>query len=238
MSRPTVTERPLVAPAAWESAVCAWPDDEARDWSRRLIDAALKDPAVEAVVATGSAVRDVDHSDDLDLVLVYRTPRPALPRPPISVDLRCYEHADAAARVATGHSHLSWAVRFGRVLFERDGWWSQFRARWNDRLLLPSAEESDGRARRAEQQSNGLAAAGDEDAAAELHLAALTHRARAALTRAGVFPQSRPELPIQLRAVGEHDLSERLQQALTCRRLMSESPVAASHGTTGDGQRM
>jgi len=65
MSRPTVTERPVVAPAAWGSAVCAWPDDEARDWSRRLIDAALKDPAVEAVVATGSAVRDVDHSDDL-----------------------------------------------------------------------------------------------------------------------------------------------------------------------------
>lgn len=238
MSRPTITERPPVATGGWESAVSAWPDDEARDWSRRLIDAALKDPAVEAVVATGSAVRDVDHSDDLDLVLVYRTQRPGLPRPPISVDLRCYDHADAAARVATGHSHLSWAVRFGRVLFERDGWWSQFRARWNDRLLLPSAEESDEHARRAEQQSDDLAVAGDDDAAAELHLAALTHRARAALTRAGVFPQSRPELPVQLSAVGEHGLSERLQEALICRRRMSESPVAANSSTAGAEQRM
>ena len=236
MRHPAVTERPPVTPDGWEASVCAWPDDEARDWSRRLIEAALEDPAVNAVVATGSAVRDVDHCDDLDLLLVYRTQRPGLPRPPISVDLRCYDHADAAARVATGHSHLSWAVRFGRVLFERDRWWSQFRARWNDRLLLPSAEESDERARRAEQQSNDLAAAGDDDAAAELHLTALTHRARAALSRAGVFPQSRPELPVQLRTVGEHGLSERLQKALSCRRRMSEPPVEATRSATGDGQ--
>ena len=225
MNRPTVTERPLVVPARWDATVCTWPDDEARDWARHLMDTAHQHAAVKAVVATGSAVRDVDHSDDLDLVLVYRTARPALHRPPISVDLRCYGHHDVTARLATGHSYLSWAVRFGRVLFERDRWWSRLRDRWNDRLLLPSTDEANERARRAERQRDGLAAAGDDDAAAELHLAALTHRARAALTSAGVFPQSRPELAAQLRGVGEHDLAERLDEALAHRRRMS-SPQA------------
>lgn len=221
MSSPTITERPRATPASWEAAVCSWPDDEARDWARRTIRAASQNGAVSAVVATGSAVRDVDRSDDLDLVFVYRAERPSLPRPPISVDLRCYDQADVAARLAAGHSYLSWAVRFGRVLFERDRWWSRLRTVWNDRLLLPSAAEALERARRAERQRDGLAAAGDDDAADELHLTALTHRARAALTRSGIFPQSRPELSAQLRRIGEDALAERLGEALARRSLLS-----------------
>ena len=114
------TERPQVVPACWEAAVCSWPDNGARDWARDLMKAARRSGTVNAVVATGSAVRDVDRGDDLDLVLVYHTVRPPLPKAPISVDLRCYELADVASRLAAGHSYLSWAVRFGRVLFERD----------------------------------------------------------------------------------------------------------------------
>ena len=148
MTHPTVTERPHEAPGRWEAALCSWPDDEARSWTRRLVAAAYGDVAVDAVVATGSAVREVDRSDDLDLVLVYRAERPALPKPPISVDLRCYDRADVAARLAAGHSYLSWAVRFGRPLYQRDRWWSRLRSRWNDRLLLPSAAEAIERAER------------------------------------------------------------------------------------------
>ena len=210
-----------MAPARWEAAVCSWPDHEARDWASDLIQAARKNRTVNAVVATGSAARDVDRSDDLDLVLIYHTVRPPLPRAPISVDLRCYDLADVSARLAAGHSYLSWAVRFGRVLVERGRWWSKLRADWNDRLLLPSAAEAIERAQRAERRRDGLAAAGDDDAAAELQLAALTHRARAALTRSGVFPQSRPELLAQLRRIGEDALAERLGEALTRRNLLS-----------------
>ena len=221
MNGQATTERPQVAPGRWEAAVCSWPDNEARDWARELMQAARQTGAVNAVVATGSAVRDVDRSDDLDLVLIYDAVRPSLARPPISVDLRCYDQADVSARLAAGHSYLSWAVRFGRVLFERDRWWSELRTEWNDRLLLPSAAEAIKRAQRAEHQRDGLATAGDNDAAAELQLAALTHRARAALTRAGVFPQSRPELAAQLRQIGEDTLAECLAEALTRRSLLS-----------------
>lgn len=220
MNGQAITERPHVVPGCWEAAVCSWPDDEARNWASDLIQAARKNGTVNAVVATGSAVRDVDRSDDLDLVLVYHTVRPPLPRAPISVDLRCYDLADVASRLTAGHSYLSWAVRFGRVLVERDRWWSKLRAEWNDRLLLPSAAEAIERAQRAERQRDALAAAGDDDAAAELQLAALTHRARAAVARSGVFPQSRPELAAQLRRIGEDALADRLSEALARRSLL------------------
>lgn len=221
MNGQTTTQKSDVAPARWEATVRSWPDSEARDWARDLMQAANHNGTVTAVVVTGSAVRDVDRSDDLDLVLVYSAVRPSLPKPPISVDLRCYDQADVAVRLAAGHSYLSWAVRFGRALFERDRWWSKLRTEWNDHLLLPSAAEAIERAQRAERQRDGLAAAGDDDAAAELQLAALTHRARAALTRSGVFPQSRPELAAQLRRIGEDALAERLSEALARRSLLS-----------------
>ena len=114
MNGRAITQRPHVAPDRWEAAVCSWPDNEARGWARDLMQAARQNGTVNAVVATGSAVRDVDRSDDLDLVLVYHAARPSLPRPPISVDLRCYDQADVSARLTAGHSYLSWAVRFGR----------------------------------------------------------------------------------------------------------------------------
>ena len=217
MTRQALRARSAPSPARWEAAVCSWPDEAARDWTRRLVDAAREDAAVEAVVATGSAVREVDRSDDLDLVLVYRTERPALPRPPISVDLRCYEQAGVASRLASGHSYLSWAVRFGRSMFERDMWWSELRTAWNDRLLLPSAAEANERARRAERQRDCLAEAGDDDAAAEQQVSALTHRARAALSSAEVFPRSRPELAGQLRLIGEQALADSLDEVLARR---------------------
>lgn len=211
-------ESPAVRAAGdWEGAVVSWPDDASLAWTRMLIDTAHRDGGIEAVVATGSAVRDVKHSDDLDLVVVHRTVRPVLTRPPISIDLRCYCEADIAPRLAIGHSLLSWAVRFGRPLFERNGWWSRLRADWNSRLLLPSAVEAHERAVRAERHRDALAEAGDFDAAAEMALAALTHRARAALSTAGVFPQSRPELPSQLRQIGEHRLADVVDEALACR---------------------
>ena len=63
-----------------------------------------------------------------------------------------------------------------------------------------------------------MVAAGDRDAAAELRASMLTHLARAALSGAAVFPQSRPELPGQLRGIGEQALADQLDEALAQRR--------------------
>ena len=109
---------------------------------------------------------------------------------------------------------MSWTVRYGRALFERGSYWTNLRADWNDRLRLPSVDESRERARKAERLYRELRAVGDTDAAAELQLSMLTHLCRAALSSGNVFPKSRPELASQLRSIGENELADRLASAL------------------------
>ena len=199
-------------------AVRSWPSAAARAWSLGALEHARSDETIEAVVASGSAVREVEISEDLDLVLVHRGRRPDLPRPPIDVDLRQYERDDVPKKLADGHDYLSWTVRFGRVLFERDAWWTRLRTEWDDRLALPSASEARKRARKTKRHYEDMIAVGDRDAAAELLVSMLTHLARAALSGGGVFPQSRPELARQLRDIGEEALADRLDEALRQRR--------------------
>ena len=191
-----------------------WPDEAARGWTCEAVEGAAENEAVKSIVATGSSVRDVEHSDDLDLVLVYGECRPILARPPISIDLRLYEQDEVLQKLAAGHDYLSWTVRYGRALFERCDWWTALRADWNDRLSLPSVTDALERAHKAEGLYKKLVEIGDADAAADLQLSMLTFLSRAALSKADVFAKSRPELPDQLRGIGEGLLAERLSDAL------------------------
>jgi len=189
-----------------------WPSGEARAWTRRLL--ADASGSILAVVAYGSAVREVESSADLDLLFVFEGDAPELDPPPSDVDLRGYARDDVEALLAGGHDVLGWALRFGVVLRQRDGWWDGLASRWRDRLPLPSESAADERAGRALRISRELEAAGDADAAEEQRLVALTQRARARLIRAGVFPGSRPELPRQLRAIGDAELARDLSEAI------------------------
>ncbi len=198
-------------------AVRAWPSSRARQWTIEAVTFARQNASIQAIVASGSAVRDVSKTDDLDLVLVYRERRPRLPRPPIGVDLQQHEETEVPRKLQDGHDFLSWAVRFGRPIFERDQWWTRLRADWNDRLSLPSAAEARKRARRARQLHQEMQSLGDYDAATENYIAMLTHLARAALSDAGVLPRSRPELAGQLRSIGDQQQADRLDDALAHR---------------------
>ncbi|MYE46351.1 MAG: hypothetical protein F4X25_06285 [Chloroflexi bacterium] len=199
-------------------AVRSWPSEAARAWTLDVVEHAATDETIEALVASGSAVREVAISDDLDLVLVYRRDRPQLPRPPIDVDLREYDEDDVPRKLAAGHDYLSWTVRFGHALFERDAWWTRLWMQWNGRLALPSSSEARKRAHKTKHQYEAMLAVGDGDAATELRVSMLTHLARAALSDCGKFPQSRPELAGQLRTIGERELADRLDEALAQRR--------------------
>ncbi|MCY3920242.1 MAG: hypothetical protein OXG38_10635 [Chloroflexi bacterium] len=205
------------APDAPLAAVRVWPSEAARTWTIDALRQAERDAAIQAIVASGSAICEVPQSDDLDLVLVYQGRRASLPRPPIDVDLRQYEQDEVARRLEAGHDYLSSVVRHGQALFDRAGWWSRLRAGWDGRLPLPSGADARARARGAQRLCEEMQAIGDIDAAAELRLSTLTHLARAALSDAGVFPQSRPELVGQLRGVGEGSLADRLADALAHR---------------------
>ena len=73
------------------------------------------------------------------------------------------------------------------------------------------------RARKAKRLYDDVVAIGDRDAAAELLVSMLTNLARAALSTAGVFPKSRPELAEQLRGIGNQALADWLAHALAHR---------------------
>ena len=212
------TAAPARQPAGFSlDAVRSWSSGEAREWTLQAVRAVRSNEAIAAVVASGSAVRGVEHSDDLDLVMVYRNHPPGLPRRPIDVDLRLYEQAVVLQKLAAGDDYLSWTVRYGRALFERGAWWTQLCADWNGRLKPPSAVQARALAAKMRTLCGEMLTVGDLDAAAEIRISMLTHLARAALSEAGVFPKSRPELPGQLDGIGEQALAGRLAAALACR---------------------
>ena len=197
--------------------VRSWPSELARSWTLTAMRVVEEDRAVRAVVGSGSAVRDVEQSDDLDLLIVYSTRPPSLPRAPIDVDLRLYEATEALRKLKAGHDYLSSTVRYGHVLFEREEWWTRLSEAWIDRLVLPSEDDARERACMMKRLYDDVVAIGDHDAAAELRVSMLTNLARAALSSAGVFPKSRPELVEQLRRINDQALADRLAYALAHR---------------------
>lgn len=220
-----------------------WPSAEARAWAAELHATANASAEIDAVIAIGSAVRAAGHAQsDVDFVLIHHGRKPkVLAAPPLDVDVRSFVRRDVSRELAAGHDWLGWAVRFGKVIFERDRFWSQLCAQWEGRLPLPSPDASLRRARRAEALARDLLVSGDDDAAAEQVVTMLTHLSRAHLLKARVYPASRPELPGQLHSIGEKGLADRLARALAGRRsiadLLGEQPRRSRSGRRSDRAR-
>ena len=207
------SSRATVPPQAL-ACVRRWPSPAARMWAEQWVPEICAVREVSAVIVVGSCVRDVPVSSDLDLVVIYESTKPVFPTPPIDVDLRSYPKAKVEERIAAGHDFLGWAVRFGCLVCEHHSYWTGVRRKWAQRLPLPSPAVADKRAEQAGKRFSELKAMGDEDAAQEQRLAMLTHRARAYLIRAGIYPASRPELPAQLKSLGEKDISKKLEDTI------------------------
>ena len=191
-----------------------WPSAAARTWVENFVQMAYDQADIRAIVAFGSIVRDVNYSVDVDLLLVYEYEKPIFPTPPLDVDVRVYRKTDMDSLVAEGHELLCWSIRFGKVIHEKNQYWTNLRKRWIANIPLPSAKIADERAKRAKQLFEELSAIGDEDAAQEQLVTMLTHLARACLIRANIYPASRPELSEQLRSIGEITLASQLTDAL------------------------
>ena len=200
-----------------EKLIHRWPTAHAREWLSLFLAQARVNRNVIAVVAIGSAVRSRVASDDLDLFVICRDSKQLSGRAPIEIDLRSADltHVDQDIRV--GRDLVVWAVRYGQPLFDRNSTWQRIVNHWKDRLPLPNPSVSMERARCAKRRLRELLDIGDEEAACELRLSYLTHRSWACLAQAGVHPQSRPELPRQLRRIGEVDLAAKLKEAISKR---------------------
>jgi hypothetical protein len=195
-----------------------WPSTEARHWIERFVADSAQDPRMLTIVAYGSTVREVAESGDIDLLYVFSHDAPLPIDPPFDVDVRGFRVDTVDQEIASGDEVLGWSLRHGVPLLDTDGYWSRLRDDWAARLPTPSASAAEERARRALKVAEGLAAGGDEDAAADLRLTGLTQRARARLIRSGVFPLSRPELPRQLTGIRETTLASELASLLSMRR--------------------
>lgn len=198
-----------LVPDGWHLVV--WPTERAREWTRDLV-ARHGDRLV--LIAIGSAARGcARNGSDLDLVALHTGPRPDVRSPP-EVEVRWVGRDLVDDAIADGDDVLAWAVAFGVPLHDAEGAWCRLVERWRSRLPLPSAKVSAGREARARRLAEDLLAAGDDDAAAEQVLSMLTHWARRLLAQHRVFPRSRPELPAQLRDVGEVAAGDLLENAI------------------------
>jgi predicted nucleotidyltransferase len=200
--------------ASVDSAIRRWPTPNSRHWTERFLTSADNDENVLAIVAVGSAIRPGVTSLDVDLVVVCRDRGQFKYKAPIEVDLRTFELDRVESELSKGHDLLAWAVKFGAVLFDRQGTWQAVVSNWRHRVPLPDSTLARERAAEVLRHIEAMKEIGDEDAEAELRLSYLTLLARAFLSEAGVFPQSRPELPGQLREIGKRTLADQLELAI------------------------
>lgn len=210
------------------AAVLRWPSAAAQHWAEFVFARLCDSPDVLAVVLFGSTIRPGVDSFDFDCLYIFRGEPPVLPPAPMEVDIRSYPVDQIDRLVEGGHDLLGWSLRLGELVCERDGFWTGLRERWLPRLPFPSHEVAEARAARAERLLADLREMGDEDAAVEQLVSAATHRARAALLRANVFPASRPELPAQLRQIGLHTLADDLTAAINTRNALAHQQVGGS----------
>ena len=200
-----------------------WPSLPAKRWATSHLRSLASDPHTAAIVGIGSAVRQVQHSgSDVDFLIVSDVEDDPATSQPIDVDLRIFRRSQVDRNLRECDDLLGWAIRFGQQIFERDQYWTNLVARWSSHLPFPSPRPSEILALRFERFAEQMALAGDLDAALEQVIGMLTHRSRATLIRAGIYPASRPELPAQLRAISEHQLAEWLECSLRRRQTAPE----------------
>lgn len=191
-----------------------WPTPRSKVWTLQFLNEAAADDNINAVVAVGSAVRPAVQSADLDLVVICREPADLRVKPPLEIDLRTYRAEQVPQELARGNDLLGWAVKFGRVLFQREAFWDAISESWRHRLPLPPPDVAEQRANEAFCRLTKVLEIGDFDAAEELALSYATHLARAELLKRNVYPASRPELPVQLREIGSDEAADFFEQLI------------------------
>ena len=194
--------------------VLRWPTERAQRWTCDFLSTAAASDGLLAVIAIGSAVRPNVASADLDLIVISADATPLHISHPMEIDLRVYSASTIDVQIANGNDLLGWAIKFGRVLFQRDSCWSRVIEAWKDRLPLPSASLARERAANAHERLTKVWESGDKDAIHEQAVSYLTHLARAELLERGVYPASRPELASQLRASNGIHTAEKLERIL------------------------
>jgi hypothetical protein len=225
---PSRSSRPRTRTHArqWLIGETRWPSSDAAAWVKRFILRACDAPTTVAVILIGSLARATHEPGDVDLLYIHDGEPQPFGDHPVDVDIRAYTKDELSSRLERRHGLVTWALRFGRVICQRDSFWSELVASFGGELPLPSVHAVQDQARRAADVHDELIEIGDDDAAFEQRLLWLTHEAWACLLAHQIHPASRPELPEQLRSVGESSLAGELAAALRQRVAAKRSAAA------------
>ncbi len=191
-----------------------WPTPASKVWTLNFINTARNDKNIIAVVAIGSSIRPHVHSIDLDLLVICQKIDTLNAKSPLEIDLRAYAVSDVNNEIAQGNDLLGWAVKFGRVIFQRERYWDLLVKSWENTLPLPSVTIFEKRSRESLVRLRKVYEVGDINAAQEQALSYVTHLGRVELLKRKIYPASRPELPGQLRSIGCHQLADWLERLM------------------------
>ncbi len=165
-----------------------------------LVEKGLLESA--SVVLIGSAARGSTHAaSDIDVLVVLPTKVGSLPLP-YEIDAHIFTRTEFLERLQRTDDLACWAIRCGKVLSDRSGWWSTVAGSTTYNTAWPDWRQKISHATRRLINSMRLAETRDTDAAWEECALAASHVARAILLRDGIFPLSRLELIEQLTDAG------------------------------------
>jgi hypothetical protein len=172
-----------------------------------------------SVILLGSGARGTRTADsDIDVLLVADSVFSRSHEMPYHVQTMIMSRRQFVDRALAGDELPLWALSYGRVLADGDGWFRRMK-RKKQVFPWPAWRPSWQRGQRKLRVALGALEAGDPAAAREEAVYGLSHLARAVLLRRHVLPASRPELAGQLRRVGHHDLADSLEALLSTRDL-------------------
>ena len=154
------------------------------------------------VVLVGSGARGtMNGRSDVDILVLHDDGRRIRLERPGDVHVQQDSRWRFLRRLEDGDDYPGWALRFGILIHDSDGWWAKHVAAEVDNPHWPDWRAKMGHAKKRMCLASQMLDVGDIDAASEELMFAASHVARAALLKHGVFPLSRPELPSQLEAI-------------------------------------
>ena len=168
------------------------------------------------VILVGSGARDtMNVRSDVDILVLHDESHWIHFKCPGDVHVQQDSRSNFLRRLEGGDDYPGWALRFGIPVSDPDGWWDRQAKAERDNPHWPDWRAKVCYARKRLAMALELLEIGDVDAASEELMFAASHVARAVLLQHGVFPLSRPELPLQVEGIdsGLARLLERLIDA-------------------------
>ena len=170
---------------------------------------------VATVVLVGSGARDtMNGRSDIDILVLHDNGAQIRLDRPGDVHVQQDSRSRFLRRHEDGDDYPCWALRFGVLIHDPDGWWAEHVDTELDNPHWPDWRAKVGHAKKRMNMALEMLQVGDIDAAREELMFAASHVARAYLLKHGTFPLSRPEMPSQLETI-EPGLAQLLDRLIS-----------------------